>query len=115
MLHDTCDRTLLLGKWLVLVGYVMKRGVVEWLVVVERRGELEHRGRDLLLLNFTCSSLEGLTKDRFVSTMMVKLLLTTRGGRGVDTRNIDCERLQWAPWWANSRRCRACLLLLQKS
>ena len=52
LLHDTCDRTLLLGKCLVLVGYVMKRGVVEWLVVVERRGELEHRGRDLLLLSF---------------------------------------------------------------
>ena len=91
LLHDTCDRTLLLGKCLVLVGYVMKRGVVEWLVVVERRGELEHRGRDLLLLSFT--------------SFMTRL--QTRR-RGVNTRKVNCERLQRTPWWVNSRRGLGC-------
>ena len=54
MLHDTSDRPLLL--WLVVVGCVMKRRIltrVEGWVVVKRRGELEHRGKDLLLLSFT--------------------------------------------------------------
>ena len=78
MLHDTCDRTLLLEKWLVLVGCLVKRRILtrcvveEW-VVVQRRGELEHRGRDLLLLSFTF--------------FMIRLQAR---GRCVNTRKVDC-------------------------
>lgn len=99
MLHDTSDRPLLL--WLVVVGCVMKRRIltrVEGWVVVKRRGELEHRGRNLLFLSFTSS----------------KVRLLTRG-RGVNTRKADCEWLQRSPWWVNSGGgvgCRAGLLLL---
>ena len=103
LFHDTCDRTLLLGRWLVLVGCLVERRILtrcvveEW-VVVQRRGELEHRGRDLLLLSFISSRVGMLTR-----------------GRGVHTRKADCERLQWAPWWLDSRRWSAGLLLLRKS
>ena len=72
MLHHTCDRTLLLRNSLVLVGYVMKRGVVEGWVVTERRGKLEHRGRDLLLLSFN----------------PFEPRLLSRGG-GVNTRKVN--------------------------
>ena len=74
LLHDTCDRTLLLGKLverLVLVGWW--RCVVEWWVATERRGELEHRGRDLLLRSFT--------------SFMIRLQAR---GRCVNTRKVNC-------------------------
>ena len=73
--------------------------MVEGWGVVERRWELEHRGRDLLLLSFTSCLVVGLTRGSFVSSM-VKLQLNR--GRGVNTRKVDCERLQGAPWWLNS-------------
>ena len=37
LLHNTCDRTLLLEKWLVLVWDVVKRSVVEAGAVMKRR------------------------------------------------------------------------------
>ena len=37
LLHNTCDRTLLLEKWLVLVLNVVKRSVVEAGAVIKRR------------------------------------------------------------------------------
>jgi len=91
LLHDTCDRTFLLEDWLVLVRCMVKRWIltrrkVEWCVVVERRWKLEHRGRNLLFLDFTIS--------------MVRLLARERSVRA---RKVDCERSQWAPWRVNSR------------
>ena len=92
LLHDTRDRTLLFG--LVVVGCVMKRRIlkrVEGWVVVKRRGELEHTGRNLLFLSFTSSIVWLLTR-----------------GRGVNTRKADCERLQRSPWWVISGRGVGC-------
>jgi len=60
LLHDTCYRTLLLGKGLVLVLMVKRRlltrVVVKGWVVVERRWELENGGRDLTFLIFNATA-----------------------------------------------------------
>ena len=37
LLHNTCDRSLLLEKWLVLVWDVVKRSVVEVRAMMKRR------------------------------------------------------------------------------
>ena len=56
----------------------------------KRRGKLEDRGRDLLLFNYIT---------------LVRLL---PGGGGVAVREIDCERSQRPPWWANTGRGAQC-------